>query len=470
MARCAVILMLLLGFLGYPTARADAQSLVHVVPVEGPIGPATSDLIGRSIDDAAAAGAEVVVLRMDTPGGLDTSMRSIIRAIIESPLPVVTYVAPSGARAASAGTFILYASHIAAMAPGTNLGAATPVAIGGGGLSLEADEAAREPAAPDEPVQEDETPAEDVEPAAGDAPPAERTASEAKAIEDAAAFLRSLAEMRGRNPDFAERAVREATSMTYREALDAGVIEFVARDLGALLEAIDGTEVELQHATVVVATAGATIETVEPDWRYQLLAIITNPNVAAILMLIGVYGIIFEFYSPGLVGPGLIGAICLLLGLYAFQVLPVNYAGLALLLLGIVLVVAEAFVPSFGILGITGIAAFVAGSILLMDTDVPGFGISPWIIGALAASLSGIFLLTLTMVLRGRERPVVTGSEALAGGEGEVVSWQGGSGQVRVAGEIWHARGPDTLPPGTRIHVTSRDGLTLEVEPDPPHK
>jgi membrane-bound serine protease (ClpP class) len=465
MARIVILLALSLALLGLQPAGA-LGAVVHVVPVEGPIGPATSDLIGRSIDDAAAAGAEAVVLRMDTPGGLDTSMRSIIRAIIDSPLPVVTYVAPSGARAASAGTFILYASHIAAMAPGTNLGAATPVAIGGAALALQADEAAPAPGAADAPAQEDEPPPEDVEPAAGD-PPADRTASEAKAIEDAAAFIRSLAEMRGRNPDFAERAVREATSMTYREALDAGVIEFVARNLDELLEAIDGREVELQRGIVVVETAGATVETIEPDWRYQLLAILTNPNVAAILMMIGVYGIIFEFYSPGLVGPGLIGAICLLLGLYAFQVLPISYAGLALLLLGTVLVVAEAFLPSFGVLGITGVAAFTAGAILLMDTDVPGFGVSPYIIGALAASLSGLFLFTLGMVLRGRDRPVVTGPEAVAHDHGEVVTWRAGEGQVRLQGEIWHARGPAALEPGTRVAVKARDGLTLEVEPQP---
>ena len=441
MARIVVLLALALGILGVSGADSSAAD-VHVVPVEGPIGPATSDLIARSIEQAAEAGAELVVLRMDTPGGLDTAMRSIIRAIIGAPLPIVTWVAPSGARAASAGTFILYASHIAAMAPGTNLGAATPVAIGGSAVD---DEAARGDADTGRP---------------------ERSASEAKAIEDAAAYIRSLAEMRGRDPDFAERAVREAKSMTYREALDAGVIDLVARNLDELLAAIDGRTVELERTTVVIASAGASVETVEPDWRYRLLAIITNPNVAAILMLIGVYGIIFEFYSPGLVGPGLIGAICLLLGLYAFQVLPVSYAGVALLILGTVLVVAEAFVPSFGILGITGVAAFTAGAILLMDTDVPGFGVSPWIIGAMAASLSGLFLLTLGMALRGRDRPVVTGPEAVAHGHGEVVTWQGAKGQVRLEGEIWHAAGPEHLTPGTRVAVKSRDGLTLTVEPE----
>jgi membrane-bound serine protease (ClpP class) len=447
MARIVVILALVVAVLVLPVAESRA-ALVHVVPIEGPIGPATSDLVARSIDQAAAAGADLVVLRMDTPGGLDTSMRAIIRAIIEAPLPIATYVAPSGARAASAGTYILYASHVAAMAPGTNLGAATPVPVGGGGF-------------PGGGEPEDE--AADGED--GEARPAPRSPSEAKAVEDAAAYLRSLAEMRGRDPDFAERAVREAKSLTYREAMDAGVIDLVARNLDDLLAAIDGREVELERGPHVIQSADASVETIEPDWRYQLLAIITNPNVAAILMLIGVYGIIFEFYSPGLVGPGLIGAICLLLGLYAFQVLPVNYAGVALLLLGTVLVIAEAFVPSFGILGITGVAAFTAGAVLLIDTDIPGFGISPYLIGALAASLSGVFLVTLGMVLRGQDRPVVTGAAAGAHGHGEVVSWQGGKGQVRLEGEIWRAVGPAVLEPGTRVAVTSREGLTLTVEP-----
>jgi membrane-bound serine protease (ClpP class) len=453
MARIVAFLAFVVAVLGLPVAESRA-ALVHVVPVEGPIGPATSDLVARSIDQAAAAGADLVVLRMDTPGGLDTSMRSIIHAIIAAPIPIVTYVAPSGARAASAGTYILYASHVAAMAPGTNLGAATPVPVGGGGF----------PGGGEQPEDE----AADGEDSEARPPP--RSPSEAKAVEDAAAYLRSLAEMRGRDPEFAERAVRDAKSLTYREALDAGVIDLVARNLDDLLAAIDGRAVDLERGAHVIQSADASVETIEPDWRYQLLAIITNPNVAAILMLIGVYGIIFEFYSPGLVGPGLIGAICLLLGLYAFQVLPVSYAGVALLLLGTILVIAEAFVPSFGILGITGVAAFTAGAVLLMDTDVPGFGISPYIIGALAASLSAIFLMTLGMVLRGRERPVVTGAEAVAHGQGEVVSWEDGKGRVRLEGEIWHALGPATLEPGTRVAVTSREGLTLTVEPAAPAK
>jgi membrane-bound serine protease (ClpP class) len=450
MARIFTTVVLLMSLLALLFGTATAAT-VHVVPLVGPIGPATSDLVERSIDDAAEDGAHLVVLKLDTPGGLDTSMRLIVRAIIESPLPIVAYVTPSGARAASAGTFILYASHIAAMAPGTNLGAATPVALSGGSASGSQEEAGQNGAGETVPSTAER-----------------RSASESKAVEDAAAYLRSLAEMRGRDPEFAEAAVREAKSLTYREALASGVIDLVAEDLDDLLSSIDGREVALVSGPFVISSADAELYTIELDWRYQLLSIITNPNVAAILMLIGVYGIILEFYSPGLVGPGLVGAICLLLGLYAFQVLPVSYAGVALIILGIVLIVSEALLPSFGILGVSGVVAFIAGSVLFMETEAPGFGILPYIIGALALSVSGLFVVTLSLIFRSQERPVATGAEAVVHGNGEVVSWHPasgakGRGRIRVEGELWHAEGPKDLRPGARVTVRSRDGLTLIV-------
>ncbi len=459
MSRLVVALVALLGGWLVLPGGAGASS-VHVLPIVGPIGPATSDFVERSMADAVEQRADLLILRLDTPGGLDTSMRVIVQAIIDLPVPIVAYVAPAGARAASAGTFILYASHIAAMAPGTNLGAATPVPVGGG-------DAADAKRAADARTTGADNP---------DAPPStSKSASDSKAVEDAAAYLRALAEMRGRDVAFAEAAVRRATSLTYREALDAGVIEFIAADVDELLAMIDGRPVDLARGVEVIASKGATIEIVEPDWRYRLLSIITNPNVAAILMLIGVYGIIFEFYSPGLVGPGLVGAICLLLGLYAFQVLPVSYAGLALLGLGIALVVAEAFLPAFGVLGISGVVAFITGSILLMDTDVPGFGISPYVIGSLAVSSSAVFLVTLSLVMRSQNRPVATGVEAIASGHAEIVTWDAagggrGEGRVRLDGELWHAEGPAGLVPGARVAVRSRAGLTLMVEPEKPRQ
>lgn len=428
LASLLFLLALLVPLFGTPgAARATT---VHVVPITGPIGPATSDFLVRAIADAADDGADLVLLEIDTPGGLDTSMRTMVEAILDAPLPIIGYVAPPGARAASAGTFILYATHLAAMAPGTNLGAATPVQLGSD---------------------------------------SDKESSHArKAIEDAAALLRSLATMRDRDPKFAEAAVRQAKSLTAEEALKTRVIELIAADREELLRQIDGRMVELASGPALIDAADPVVVEVEQDWRYQLLAIITDPNVAAILMLIGIYGIIFELYSPGLVGPGLVGAICLLLGLYALQVLPVSYAGLALLLLGIILVVAEAFVPSFGALGLSGIIAFVAGAVLLVDTDVPGFGVSPWLIGTLAVLLSGIFLLALGLVLRSHRRPVATGAEAVLAGHGTVVEWADGEGRVRLEGEIWAARGPKDLASDTKVTVEARDGLVLVVAPQLP--
>lgn len=433
MKRLSVLafLLLLLGAAAAGLVAPAHAATVEVVPIKGPIGPATSDFLVRAIADAAADKAALVLLEIDTPGGLETSMRTMVKAILDAPLPVIGYVAPPGARAASAGTFILYATHIAAMAPGTNLGAATPVQLGGG--------------------------AED-----------EKSAHATKAIEDAAAFLRSLAALRDRDPEFAEEAVRGARSLTADEALKAGVIELIARDRAELLQRIDGRMVDLQSGPALIDTADPVIVEVVPGWRYQLLAIITDPNVAAILMLIGVYGIIFELFSPGFVGPGLVGAICLLLGLYALQVLPVSHAGLALLLLGLMLVTAEAFVPSFGILGLGGITAFVAGAVLLVDTDVPGFGVSPWLIGTVAALASGLFVVTLGLALRSRARPVVTGAEAVLAGQGTVIDWADGEGRVRLEGEIWAARGPSHLDRDMQVTVEARDGLVLVVAPQPP--
>ena len=323
--------------------------------IEGVIGPATDDYVQRALDTASKQQAELVVILMDTPGGLDTAMRRIIKNIISSPIPVAVYVSPSGARAASAGTYILYASHIAAMAPGTNLGAATPVQFGG--IS---------PPSPKEKPKADE-----------DKPKVESNsdAMKRKVINDAAAYIRGLAEMRGRNQEWAEKAVREAASLPASEALNLKVIDIIAPDMGSLLEQANGRQVEVQGHKRTIDTAGLTVIQLKPDWRSRLLGVITNPNVAYILMLIGIYGLIFEFSNPGAILPGTIGAISLLLALYSFQLLPINYAGMALILLGISLMIAEAFQPSFGILGIGGVISFVMGSIILMDTEAPGFGI-----------------------------------------------------------------------------------------------
>jgi membrane-bound serine protease (ClpP class) len=374
-------------------------------------------------------------------------MREMIRAILASPVPVLSWVGPSGARAASAGTFLLYASPIAAMAPGTNLGAATPVQIGGG-MPM--------PGQPDgQPAKEGETP----EPAG-----APKAATEAKALNDAIAYIRSLAELHGRDIAFAEAAVRDAASLSADDALKQGVIDLVVASIPELLDQAHGLEVRVGERRVSLDTRGLALERHAPDWRARLLAAITNPNVALILMLIGIYGLIFEFMNPGSLVPGTIGAISLLLGLYALSVLPVDHVGIALMALGVALIVAEAFSPSFGILGIGGVVAFAAGAMLLFDTDVPGFGVSvPFVAGLAIAFLGGVLLIARLFVKSRRSR-VVTGPAALVGLEAEVVDWAAGHGRVHVAGERWRAHGPPSLATGQHVRVLAVRGLDLEVE------
>lgn len=432
-----------LVFLLLAAAIAAPEPGVVVLEVRGVIGPAVSDYLGRGIRQAEANGAALIVIEIDTPGGLDGSMRDIIQSIIASPVPVASYVHPGGARAASAGTYILYASHVAAMTPATNLGAATPVQIGGMPGS--------DPS-PDE---------------GGSGAEAPRGAMERKIVNDAVAYIRGLARMHGRNADWAERAVREGASLAAEEALDEEVIDLVVPDLRALLEALDGRTVAIGEGERTLATRDAAVVRQNPDWRARLLAVITDPNVAYILMLIGVYGLIYELASPGMIFPGVMGAISLLVALYAFQVLPVNFAGLGLIALGISFMLAELFLPSFGMLGIGGIISFVIGSIMLIDTGVPGFELSGVVITALALLTTFFFIVIIGMVIRSRKRPVVTGLDQLVGARVVAVEDFTGRGRVRYAGELWNARSEQPLRRGGQATILAVEGLLLVVQPAP---
>jgi membrane-bound serine protease (ClpP class) len=436
-----LILLLLTGVAGTWAAPAPpATGGVLIVDIKGAIGVAAARQVARALDQARQEKAVAIVLRLDTPGGLVTATRDIIRDMVAAPVPVIVYVAPSGARAASAGTFIVYAGHVAAMAPGTNVGAATPIELGG---------------LPGMPRDDAKNKSES------------QTTSLRKATNDAVAMLRSLAQMRGRNAEWAEKAVREAATLTAEEARKENVIDIIAASVDELLAQADGRKVTAGGSEHTLATKGIRLITFEPDWRTRLLAVISDPNIAFILLLLGVYGILFEFWSPGTYLPGVVGAISLILALIALSTLPVQYGALALLLLGIALMLGEAFTPGIGALGIGGLVAFLVGSFFLFEPGAADIDISvsvPLVIGA-AVTTAAFAFIVLGAAMQARQRPPVTGAEEMIGSVGRVIEWEGTRGRIRVLGEAWAARGSHPLKPDDTVRVVAREGLTLIVEP-----
>ena len=438
----ALLLMMAAALFG-SALQARSQGQVVVADIKGAIGVGTGYFVQDALTQAATEKAQLLILRMDTPGGLVSATRTIIQSILASPVPVAVFVAPSGSRAASAGTYIAYASHIVAMAPGTHLGAATPVRMQMPGL----------PQSP-KPGSESKEPKDN-----------SQSAMKNKIINDAIAYLRSLAQLRGRSTEWAEKFVRDAATLTSAEAAKEGVIDFVANDVRDILGKVHGRQVKTQAGQLTLDVRNATVKTIEPSWKTQFLTAITDPNVAFILLLIGVYGIIFEFWSPGLTGPGVVGGICLIVALTALSALPLNAAGLALLALGLALMAAEAFAPGFGILGIGGVIAFIAGAIFLFDPSGADIDLSiAWPLILAAAGTSALIMIGLLgFVVRERRREVVTGSEEMLNLEGEVVSWDAGEGRVHVHGESWAARSDSDLAKGEKVRVAGREGLTLIV-------
>jgi membrane-bound serine protease (ClpP class) len=431
-------------------AVAPANQVATLIELNGPIGPAMSRYVEHSLADADKEHSAVVVLQMDTPGGLDTSMRDIIKAILASPVPVVAYVAPSGARAASAGTYILYASHIAAMAPATNLGAATPISIGG------------EPSAP--PAVPPVKPGDDKNPK-GPQPIPVATASEQKAVNDAVAYIRALAQLRGRNAVWAEAAVRGAASLSANDAREQNVIDIVAKDLPDLLQQLQGRKVRAADHEWVLDVQGLAVRTIAPDWRTRVLLILTHPTIAYGLLLIGIYGLLLEGYNPGVVLPGVVGALSLLLGLYGLQLLAVNYAGLALMALGIGLIVAEFFMPAFGSLGVGGLAAFVIGSIILFDNQAAAARVALPLIAGVAVSGGFVIIAIVWLAARARRRPLSAGAEAMIGATVEAVNDCRDRCVVRFGAELWNARTATPLRAGQQARIVKVEELTLWVEP-----
>jgi membrane-bound serine protease (ClpP class) len=455
---CLPILLLLLTANAQTNEESQAvvyNNYIAMLTIDGGIGVATTDYIVRSMEKAEQQGAVAILIKIDTPGGLDAATRDIIKVILASKLPVITFVHPAGGRAASAGTYILYASHIAAMAPSTTLGAATPVSISVPEMpspSTPTDNEKRDSLNEQKDMQSDQkyTPT---------------TTMERKVVNDAVAFIRALANRHGRNEEWAEKAVRQAATLTASEALQLKVIDIVAIDTEDLLLQINQREVQIENKTHKILSKNLNVVNYDPDWRNNLLAIITDPQIAYILLMIGIYGLVLEGYNPGALVPGVIGGICLITAFYALQVLPVNYAGLALIILGVLLIVAETMAPSLGILGIGGVMSLTLGSIMLIDSDIPGMEISDGLIGGFSVVSALIVLMILVATGKSLRMKRIPIEKALLGKIGTVESFINGNGFIHIAGELWTVKSDSSLEIGQRVQIISQYGLLLTVEP-----
>ncbi len=485
-----VVTLGLAAAVSVPAAEDADAGAVWLVDLDGAVGPASVDLVIRAIEDAGAADAEALVIRMDTPGGLDKSMRDLVKAILASKIPVITYVSPSGARAASAGTYIAYASHIAAMAPATNIGSSTPVSIApqqqpprspspfrpappaedGNGGQGSAEDGQHDQDSQDSAEGAEDGDAKAQKPAGREAAPPPADAMTRKVVNDAVAYLQSLAELRGRNVDWAEKTVRDGDNLRASAALEQNVIDLVVPNLAVLLEELDGRKVEIGDAVHTLATAEAELVIVETDWRHELLSVITDPSIAYGLLIIGVYLLMLEFYNPGTFFPAVTGIICLLLGAYGLQMLPVNYAGLALIAVGIGMLILEVMTPTYGVLGVGGVVAFVIGSIILVDSDLPGYQLPIAIIAGFAAATGGVAFFIVGAAVRARRARVVSGVEGMVGGSALVLEDFDERGPVRAFGEIWQASSAAPLAKDSKVRITGVDGLLLAVEPEDEQK
>lgn len=433
--------------------RVPQAQPIYVTELDGTIGPATHAHLTESLTKAIHGNAQALIITLDTPGGLASSMREMTKAILSAPLPVIVYVSPSGSNAASAGAFLVYAGHLASMAPGTNIGAASPIPLGGD--APVPNDRYSEPSNSDEQKSDVSTPS----------PAQASSAAQRKAVEDLTAYMRSMAEINHRNSEAGVSMILDGRSFSAQEALKANIVDYISTDLQELLSQINGRQVFVQKQSITLQTKHASVVTVKPNWRYDFLSIITDPNITYLLLIAGIYGLLFEFYSPGVLLPGILGSICLILAGYGLHLLPINFAGLFLLLLGLCLLISETFVTSYGLLGLGGIAAFVTGSVFLLDTLYPVYSVSRVIIGVMTILSASVVAILTTFVFGSLKQPHITGQHAMIGQRARVLENFTTTGQVEYEGAIYSATSDHPVKKGEYVVIKSVAGIKLSVSP-----